>query len=162
MWSLRRVAPRIAHQKAAAAASLVWLFNGPCSPGARAQRWSSTAMTPSAFWSIIGHELWPRLFKINFSMDFSRPEYWSGHPFPSPGDLPNPGIKPRSPALWADSLPAEPPGKPQISPSIPMFGIIPAMRSILMVVINITQFLSLPEYSGIPTPHWYRVVGKIF
>ena len=46
-------------------------------------------------------------------MEFSRPEYWSGQPFPSPGDLPNPGIKPRSPALQADSLPAEPPGKPK-------------------------------------------------
>ena len=42
------------------------------------------------------------------SMDFSRPEYWSGSLFPSPGDLPNPGIKPRSPALQMDSLPAEP------------------------------------------------------
>ena len=38
---------------------------------------------------------------------------WSGQPFPSPGDLPNPGIEPRSPALWADSLPAEPQGKPK-------------------------------------------------
>ena len=47
------------------------------------------------------------------SMEFSRPEYWSGKPFPSTGDLPNPGIKPRSPALQADSLPAEPPGKPK-------------------------------------------------
>ena len=46
------------------------------------------------------------------SMEFSRPEYWSGQPLPSPGDLPNPGIKPRSPALQEDSLPAEPPGKP--------------------------------------------------
>ena len=45
-------------------------------------------------------------------MEFSRPEYWSGQPFPSPGDLPNPGIKPRFPALQADSLPAEPQGKP--------------------------------------------------
>ena len=43
----------------------------------------------------------------------SRPEYWNGQPFPSPGDLPNPGIKPRSPALQADSLLAEPQGKPQ-------------------------------------------------
>ena len=42
---------------------------------------------------------------------FSRPEYWSGQPFPSPGDLANPGIEPRSPALQADSLPVEPPGK---------------------------------------------------
>ena len=47
------------------------------------------------------------------SLEFSRPEYWSGQPFPSPGDLPNPGIKPLSPALQADSLPAEPQGKPK-------------------------------------------------
>ena len=43
-------------------------------------------------------------------MEFSRPEYWSGYPFPSPGNLSNPGIEPRSPALWVDSLPAEPQG----------------------------------------------------
>ena len=46
-------------------------------------------------------------------MEFSRPEYWTGQPFPSPGDLPNPGIEARSPALQADSLPAEPQGKPK-------------------------------------------------
>ena len=46
------------------------------------------------------------------SMGFSRQECWSGLPFPSPGDLPNPGIKPRSPALQADALPSEPRGKP--------------------------------------------------
>ena len=44
---------------------------------------------------------------------FSRQEYWSGLPCPPPGDLPNPGIKPRSPALWVDSLPAKPQGKPK-------------------------------------------------
>ena len=47
------------------------------------------------------------------SMEFSRPEYWSWQPFPSPEDLANPGIEPMSPALQADSLPAEPPGKPR-------------------------------------------------
>ena len=47
-------------------------------------------------------------------MEFSRPEHWSGEPFPSPGDRSNPGIKPRSPALQADSLPAEPQGKPSL------------------------------------------------
>ena len=47
------------------------------------------------------------------SMKFSRPEYWSGLPFPFPGDLPNPGIEPRSPTLYVDSLPTEPPGKPK-------------------------------------------------
>ena len=46
-------------------------------------------------------------------MEFSRPEYWEGQPFPSPGDLPIPGITPGSPALQADSLPAEPQGKPK-------------------------------------------------
>ena len=44
-------------------------------------------------------------------MEFSKQEYWSGLPFPSPGVLPNPGIEPRSPALLADALPSEPPGK---------------------------------------------------
>ena len=44
-------------------------------------------------------------------MEFSRPECWSGQPFPSPGDLSNPGIEPRSPALQADALPAEPQGR---------------------------------------------------
>jgi len=52
-----------------------------------------------------------QLFEIPWtiqSTEFSRPQYWSGWPFPSPGDLPNPGIKPRSPTLQADSLPAKP------------------------------------------------------
>ena len=43
-------------------------------------------------------------------MELSRPECWSGEPFPPPGDLPNPGIEPGSPTLQADSLPAEPQG----------------------------------------------------
>ena len=46
-------------------------------------------------------------------MEFSRQEYWSGLLFPSPGELPDPEIKPGSPALQADSLLSEPPGKPQ-------------------------------------------------
>ena len=44
-------------------------------------------------------------------MGFSRQEYWSGFPFPSPEDLPDPGIEPESPAVLADALPSEPPGK---------------------------------------------------
>ena len=47
------------------------------------------------------------------SLKFSRPEYWSGQAFPSPVDFPNPGIEPRSPTLQANSLPAEPQGKPK-------------------------------------------------
>ena len=48
-------------------------------------------------------------------MGFSRQEYWSGLPFPSPGDLPDPGIEHRSPTLQADVLPSKPPGKPKRS-----------------------------------------------
>ena len=51
-------------------------------------------------------------YTCSSSMEFSRQEYWSGLPFPSPGDLPNPGIEPGSPAFQADALPSEPPGKP--------------------------------------------------
>ena len=48
-------------------------------------------------------------------MGFSRQEYWSGLPFPSPGDLPDPGMEPGSPTWKADPLPSEPPGKPSKS-----------------------------------------------
>ena len=51
--------------------------------------------------------------KPPLSMEFSRQEYWSGQPFPSPGDIPHPGVETGSPALQADSLPLEPPGKPK-------------------------------------------------
>ena len=50
---------------------------------------------------------WTLAYQAPLSMGFSRQEYWSGLPFPSPGDLPDPGIKPRSPALQADDLPTE-------------------------------------------------------
>ena len=55
---------------------------------------------------------WTVARQATLSMGFSRQEYWSGLPFPSPEDLPNPGIEPRSPALQADALSSEPPGKP--------------------------------------------------
>ena len=54
---------------------------------------------------------WTVAYQVPPSMGFSRQEYWSGLPFPSPGDLPDPGIEPRSPASQADALPSEPPGK---------------------------------------------------
>ena len=62
--------------------------------------WDPTDCSPS------GSSPW------KISMGFFRQEYWSGLPFPSPGDLPNPGMEPVSPALQADSLPSELPGKP--------------------------------------------------
>ena len=61
---------------------------------------SDTFMTP-----------WTVAHQIPQCIGFPRQEYWSGLPFASPGHLPNPGIEPRSPALQADSLLSEPPGK---------------------------------------------------
>ena len=58
---------------------------------------------------------WTVAYQAPQSMEFSQQEYWNGLPFPSPGDLPNPGIEPRSPALQADALLFEPPGKPTIT-----------------------------------------------
>ena len=55
---------------------------------------------------------WTVAYQAPQSMEFSRQEYWSGLPFPSPGDLPDPGTEPGSPALQADALPSEPAGKP--------------------------------------------------
>ena len=55
---------------------------------------------------------WTVARQAPLSMGFSRQEYWSGLPFPSPGDLPNPGIEPRSPTLEADALTSGSPGKP--------------------------------------------------
>ena len=54
---------------------------------------------------------WTVFCQAPLSTESSRPEYWSGLPFPSPGDLLSPGIEPRSPALQADSLPPKPPRK---------------------------------------------------
>ena len=56
--------------------------------------------------------LWTKACQASLSMGFSMQEYWSGLPCSPPGDLPNPGIEPRSPTLQADSLPSEPPGRP--------------------------------------------------
>ena len=56
---------------------------------------------------------WTIAYQASPSLGFSRQEYWSGLPFPSPGDLPDPGIEPRSPALEADALTSEPQGSPK-------------------------------------------------
>ena len=57
---------------------------------------------------------WTVAQQAPLSMEFFRQEYWSGLPFPSPGDIPDPSIKPPSPELQADALPPEPPGKPNV------------------------------------------------
>ena len=65
--------------------------------------------------SVVSNSLRPRGLqhsRLLCPWGFSRQEHWSGSPCPPPGDLPSPGIEPRSPALQADPLPSEPPGKP--------------------------------------------------
>ena len=58
--------------------------------------------------------IWTVAHQVFCPWGFSRQQYWSGLPFPSPGDLPNQGTEPRSPTLQADSLPPEPPGTPTL------------------------------------------------
>ena len=90
-------------EKQSMASSGVWP-RGPLTPRAPLLL-SRSVMSDSATSWTVAHQ-------APLSMGFSRQEYWSGLPFPSPGDLPDPGIKPRSPALQADSLPTELWGKP--------------------------------------------------
>ena len=79
----------------------------PCPPKARIQWEVPRSVSVQLFTP------WTVARQSPLSKGFSRQEYWSGLPNPSPGDLSDPGIKPKSPAWQADSLPSEPPGKPQ-------------------------------------------------
>ena len=65
---------------------------------------------------------WTVAYHAPLSMGFSRQEYWSGFPFPSQGDLPNPGIEPGSPAFQADTLTSEPPGSTMLRTSFGLQG----------------------------------------
>ena len=67
---------------------------------------------------------WTVAYQAPLSMGFSRQYYWSGLPFPSPEDLPDPGVEPRFPALGTDALPSEPPGKSVIHQHESTIGII--------------------------------------
>ena len=88
-------------------------------------------------------------------MEFSRPEYWSGSPFPSPGALPNPGIKPRSPTLQADSLPAEPHEKPKNTGvgSLSLFPRIFPTQEMNQGLLHYRWILYQLKYQGIPYIH---------
>ena len=69
----------------------------------KSKRWSLSRVRLFAIPRTVAHE-------APLSMGFSKQEYWSGLPLPSPGDLPDPGIEPGSPAFQAGALPSEPPG----------------------------------------------------
>ena len=96
---------------------------------------------------------WTVAHQTRLSMEFSRQEYWSRKPFPSPGDLSNPRIKPRSPALQAVSLPAEPPGKPfsycrcSVTQLVWLFGI--PWTAACWASLSLTIPRSLPKFMSI-------------
>ena len=84
--------------------------------------------------------LWTVAYQAPLSMGLSRQEYWSGLPFPSPVDLPHPGIKPGSPALDADTLTSEP-------PIIPTSALLTMLKPLTMwITINCGKFLKRWEY----------------
>ena len=90
-------------------------------------------LVTQSFFTLQPHRLWPT--RLLCPWGFSRPEYWSGLSHPPPGDLPNPGMEPRSPALLADSLPSEPPEKPHLTkadvkatlPEVTLFSQMPSI-----------------------------------
>ena len=88
---------------------------------------------------------WTVAHQTSLSVEFPRQEYWSGLPFPSPGDLPDPGIQPGPLALQADSLPSEPPGKP-----------------IYLLYLLIFSYLSYQTVKRLPTMQetWVRSLGR--
>ena len=88
---------------------------------------------------------WTVAYQAPLSMEFSRREYWSGLPFPSPGDLPNPGIEPRCPALQADALPSELPGK--------------RLSVILYIYTHISQYHAYSHFSCLVTLRSYLLAG---
>ena len=84
-------------------------------------------------------------------MGFFRQEYWSGLPFPSPGDLPDPGIEPRSLELQADALPSEPPGKPSepntwlLMKQSPRVGCGVKWTYVWISVLSVTSYVTLDK-----------------
>ena len=96
--------------------------------------------------------LWTIVLQAHMSMGFSRQEYWNGYPFPSPEDLPNPGIKPRSPTLQEDSFLSELPGKPkntEVGSLSLLQGIFPTQES-NWGVLHCWQSLYQLSYLGSP------------
>ena len=101
--------------------------------------------------------LWTVALQAPLSMGFSRQEYWSGLPFSSPGDLPNPGIEPGSPALQADALSSEPPGKPKSlwsCPTLcnPMGCSLPASSVCGILWIRTPKWVAMPPPGDPPNP----------
>ena len=98
---------------------------------------------------------WTIASQASLSMGFSRQEYWSGLPCPPPGDLSNPGIKPRSPTLQVDSLLSEPRGKPKNT----AVGSLSLLQGIFLTqelnwgLLNCRQILYWLSYQGKPVTY---------
>ena len=101
---------------------------------------------------------WTAAYQAPLSMGFSKQEYWSGLPFPSPGDLPDSGIEPRSPALQADTLLFEPPGKPSPLNLKPLHG----KHHCHGKEACVTQWSHEPSCAGPPKLNmsWWRALTK--
>ena len=83
---------------------------------------------------------WTVARQTPLSMEFSRQEYWSELPFPSPGDLPDPGIELGSPALQADSLPSEPPRNPKLRLNLEGYSVTGFLLIILKFLVLTVDF----------------------
>ena len=123
----------------------------PSSREEEVKKWTHSVMSDSVTPWTVAHQAPP-------SMEFSRQAYWSGLPFPSPGDLPDPGTETRSPTLQADTLPSEPPGKPVQSLSRVQLFIAPwtiAYQAPLSMRFSRQEYwsgLPLPSLADLPNP----------
>ena len=88
---------------------------------------------------------WTVAYQASLSIGFSRQQCWSGLPFPSPGDLPDPGLEPGSPTLQADTLPSESPGKPVLYNKTLLF-IHPIYTTLPLLIPNSQFFPFLPHF----------------
>ena len=97
---------------------------------------------------------WTVACQASLSMRFSREEYWSGLPCPPPGDRPDPGIEPTSPALQADSLPAEPLGNPKNTGvgSLSLLQRISPTQELNWGLLHCRWILYQLSYQGSPNP----------
>ena len=113
---------------------------------------------------------WTVAYQAPLSMEFFRQEYWSGLLCPSPGDCPNPGIKPRSPTLQADSLPSEPSGtlfpsySPAPSPDALVFPVPKGQQCLLSCSKQINLWFPRGDKQGLVPfpPPWGLYYGDLF
>ena len=107
---------------------------------------------------------WTVACQASLSTEISRQEYWSGQPFPSPGDCPNPGIKPRSPTLQVDSVPSESPGKPKntgVGSLSLLQGIFPTQES-TQGLLHSRRILYQLSYQGSPLSHHLMINRRVY